>query len=169
MFRLYESTKCLSIAPLFGGKSSTSGDGTSALDRILGLDHNRMFKTCLGFPQWRPLLDEDDFDDNDSDLYDPVYVLLLLGSVLADNPPDSALTWVRLFRSNVVCLVIRSLSSCDSGIREMALSILVGLEYCLKVSLHPKFVRFIILSTIAIPNRTQIWLKNHMSSTSCIF
>jgi nucleolar pre-ribosomal-associated protein 1 len=53
-------------------------------------------------------------------IYDPIFVILLLGQVVSSCPPSSALSWVQLFRTNAVSLVIRCLSSKDSSLRKLA-------------------------------------------------
>lgn len=132
VLKLYESAKNVSIAPLFGGGSGRD-EATSTLDRVLALDPNKVFKTCLAFPQWRSFHDDHAHYESDKELYDPLYIILLFCYMLPEHPPASAVTWVQLFRSNAVCLVIRSLSSCSARMREAALSILTGIEISLKV------------------------------------
>ena len=87
----------------------------NALDALLNLDSVAVFRTCLAFPSWRKLdvlgHHLDIAHPLDARLYDPIFVALLVAHVLGVQRPSSALEWVRLFRTNAVSLLIRSLSS----------------------------------------------------------
>ena len=93
---------------------SVSG-AENALDALLNLDPVAVFRTCLVFPFWRKLDDLghqlDITHPLDAHLYDPIFVALLMAHVLGVQRPSSAVEWVRLFRTNAVSLLIRSLSS----------------------------------------------------------
>ena len=71
---------------------------------------------------------------DDALVYDPVFLLLLFAQALHECPPQSALTWVTLFRTNIVSLVIRCLSSADTNIRKIALLQMGTLYTLMKVS-----------------------------------
>ncbi len=99
---------------------SVSG-AENALDALLNLDPVPVFRTCLVFPSWRKL---DDLGHHlgvthplDIRLYDPIFVTLLMAHVLDVQRPSSTAEWVRLFRTNAVCLLIRSLSSRNISLR----------------------------------------------------
>ena len=70
---------------------------------------------------------------HDGQMYDPVFVMLLFGHVFSHSPPASALAWVALFRTNIVSLLIRTLSSKDSDMRKVALCQIVTLWKSLEV------------------------------------
>ncbi len=93
---------------------SVSG-AENALGALLNLDPVAVFRTCLVFPSWRKLDDLGHHLDIthalDARLYDPIFVALLMAHVLDVQRPSSAVEWVRLFRTNAVSLLIRSLSS----------------------------------------------------------
>jgi nucleolar pre-ribosomal-associated protein 1 len=87
----------------------------NALEALLNLDPVSVFRTCLVFPFWRKLDGLEHHLDIthplDAHIYDPIFVALLMTHVLGVQRPSSALEWVRLFRTNAVSLLIRSLSS----------------------------------------------------------
>lgn len=112
-------------------------DSAQALNAIQLLDPSAIFRTCVNFPQRRKFDSEDENSQAvDETLYDPVYVILLFAQLLVDQAPSSALVWVQVFRTNVVSLLLRSLSSDDGSMREMALAQIAGLHRCLQVSQH---------------------------------
>lgn len=92
------------------------------MDCIAGLDPARVFRTCLDFPPCRVHREEEDLDEEDprgGEVYDPLFIILLFCHGLLEGPPDNALSWVQLFRSNIVSLIIRSLSSPDDDLRRL--------------------------------------------------
>jgi nucleolar pre-ribosomal-associated protein 1 len=54
--------------------------------------------------------------------------------MLADQPPSSSFAWLELFRTNVISLFIRVLSSKDSRMRELALCQVAALWKQMEVS-----------------------------------
>jgi nucleolar pre-ribosomal-associated protein 1 len=75
----------------------------------------------------------------DAEIYDPVFVALLFAQMLTEAPPNTALSWVELFRTNVVSLLIRCLSSRDHALRDCALDQLAHLSRCLQVIIISDF------------------------------
>jgi nucleolar pre-ribosomal-associated protein 1 len=67
---------------------------------------------------------EDEKVGLDEQVYDPLFVVLLVAQMLAHHPPASSLEWVQTFRSNVFSLLIRCLSAKDEKIREASLGLL---------------------------------------------
>lgn len=135
IFRLFEDTKKISVLSLFSRWSTTSDVASSStLEAVLSLDSNRVFKTCLMYPNWR-LVQKDVSEATvvDPTIYDPVFVILLFAQMLKDDKPTSALSWVQLFRTNVVSLIIRSLSARDEQLRELALAQTASLYKVLQV------------------------------------
>lgn len=112
IFCHFEETKKMSAASLLA--HSVSG-AENALDALLNLDPVSVFRTCLAFPSWRKLDDLGHHLDIthplEARIYDPVFIVLLMVHVLVVQRPSSAVEWVRLFRTNAVSLLIRSLSS----------------------------------------------------------
>ncbi|KAI0333443.1 hypothetical protein GY45DRAFT_306027 [Cubamyces sp. BRFM 1775] len=122
IFQLFESTRRTPITSLLSQWSgSAEVTSSSALEALLALEPSRVLKTCLDFPEWRTLVTEGPRPAASGDrLYDPVFVLLLFAQMLADGTPQSALVWVQLFRTNVVSLLLRTLSAKDAQLRDVA-------------------------------------------------
>ncbi|KAL4250925.1 Nucleolar pre-ribosomal-associated protein 1 [Abortiporus biennis] len=127
ILRLFESTRQMSIIPLL--TSQPSNNNGNSLDVLLNLDANRMFRSCLSFPQSRALIDPVDIEVVEMAAYDPIYVILLFANMLVECVPTTALIWVQLFRTNVASLLIRALSSHDGNVRAMSASLLGGLVH----------------------------------------
>jgi nucleolar pre-ribosomal-associated protein 1 len=136
IFHLFEVQRRAPITSLLT-RWSSSGDtiSSSSLEAIHSLDPIQVLRSCLMFPIWRRFENaaiSSDISDS-AQLYDPIFIILLFGCMLSEGPPTSAFGWVELFRTNVVCLLIRSMSSKDAVIRDMALIQIAGLWKCLKV------------------------------------
>ncbi|KAI0687369.1 ribosome 60S biogenesis N-terminal-domain-containing protein, partial [Cerioporus squamosus] len=115
IFQLFETTRKTSVASLFG-QWSMAGDvsSNSALEAIQSLDPSRVLKTCLEYPDWRKLADVDESRTFANDgIYDPVFILLLFAQMLADS-------CTFLFRTNVVSLILRTLSAKGEQLRDVA-------------------------------------------------
>ncbi|KAJ8490078.1 hypothetical protein ONZ51_g2525 [Trametes cubensis] len=121
IFQLFESTRRTPVTSLLS-QWSGSADVSSgnALEALLALEPSRVLKTCLDFPEWRTLATDGHGSTSGERLYDPVFVLLLFAQMLADSAPSSALVWVQLFRTNVVSLLLRTLSAKDAQLRDVA-------------------------------------------------
>ncbi len=140
IFRLFELHRSLSTSVTLGQWSQTEGTAsTSCLEALTSLDSNRVFRTCLNFPV-RLSVDVESNNNGgfrerpeDNQLYDPVFILLLLGNTMLEDPPYSALSWVEFFRTNVVSLAIRSLSSFDTNIRKIVFTQMIALRQAMKV------------------------------------
>ena len=103
---------------------------------MLSLDTGQVFRTCLDFPRGLKFdLDHKYHDKSEfrEDLYDPLFLNLIFVRVVLGNAPSSAFSWVQFFRSNILCVIIRSLSSKDDAFRELALWNLSGLWRLLEV------------------------------------
>ncbi|KAG2153453.1 ribosome 60S biogenesis N-terminal-domain-containing protein [Suillus bovinus] len=127
IFRLFEAERLTPISSIFA-KWSPSPDisVSSQLDAVQNLDPIRMLRTCHVFPIWRRMSDEqeDEKVGLDEQVYDPLFVTLLVAQMLTHRPPTSSLEWVQTFRSNVFSLLIRCLSAKDERIREASLGLL---------------------------------------------
>jgi nucleolar pre-ribosomal-associated protein 1 len=164
IFSLVEETRKTSAASLLTRSASGSDD---PLDVLLNLDPASVFRACLFFPSWRKL---DDLGHHlgtthplDARICDPAFVVLLVAHVLATRQPSSTMQWVQLFRTNVVSLLIRSLSSRNSLLRDTCvaqISTIVG-------ALQVRRQSFISQSRVNhIPKRMRICKKNLMSFIS---
>ncbi|TFY75050.1 hypothetical protein EWM64_g8961, partial [Hericium alpestre] len=139
IFQLFEQTRKSSVAALLARWSCSGGlPSNDAREALSSMDPSQVFRSCMTFPWWRTV---EELDANvapsattDSQLYDPVFVALLCAQMLADSQPTSALDWVQFFRTNVVSLLIRSLSSKDDMLREMALTQIVAIVRALEVA-----------------------------------
>ena len=124
IFQLFELQRKTSVAAIIG-RWSASLDTTSStfLEALQSLDSIRVLRTCLVYPTRRSFAEEVDDKGSlyDGQIYDPVFVMLLFGHTISHSPPGSALAWVELFRTNVVSLLIRALSSKDKNMRYVAL------------------------------------------------
>lgn len=148
---------------------SVSG-AENALDALLDLDPVTVFRTCLVFPSWRKLDDLGHHLDIthplDARLYDPIFVALLMAHVLDVQRPSSTVEWVRLFRTNAVSLLIRSLSSRNILLRNTCVSQISAIVGALEVYLLHGF--FGELNFDMPLNRMQMYWKSLMSSIFCI-
>jgi nucleolar pre-ribosomal-associated protein 1 len=109
-------------------------------DALLNLDPVSVFRASLLFPSWRKVDDLGHHLDLthplDSRTCDPVFVALLMAHVLATRPPSSTAQWVQLFRTNVVSLLIRSLSSRNGLLRDTCVAQISAIMHALQVRSH---------------------------------
>jgi nucleolar pre-ribosomal-associated protein 1 len=134
IFSLFEEIRKISAASLMTRADSGSD---SPLDVLLNLDPGSVFRACLLFPSWRKLDDLGHHLDLthplDGRTCDPVFVTLLVAHVLATRQPSSTVQWVQLFRTNVVSLLIRSLSSRNDLLRDTCVAQISGIMDALQV------------------------------------
>ena len=136
IFRLFETQRKVSVASLLTRWSPSANQASStSLEAIQSLDPIVVLRTCLNFPRWRRLEKPttEMVSAHDAQLYDPLFLMLLFAQTLAENPPSSAFAWVELFRTNIVSLLIKALSSKCGGIREVALCQIAALWQHLEV------------------------------------
>lgn len=130
------------------------------------LDPVRVFKTCLAFPKWRRINEPvTDVHPEDAQLYDPVFVTLLFAQMLVGELPNLALGWVQLFRTNIVSLLIRTLSSKDDHLRDVATGQLGGLYNYLQeadMQERPHVLHILNLLKDALPAATADSLLPHL-------
>ncbi|TFK65850.1 hypothetical protein BDN72DRAFT_178326, partial [Pluteus cervinus] len=140
IFQLFELERKLSAVSLLSRWSgSTNGLSSNSLEALQSLDPILVLRTCLHFPRRRRILEappeeREQVDFHEAQLYDPVFLILLFAHMLVDNPAQSHFAWVELFRTNVVALIIRTLSADDPQLREVALCQLAALWKNLEVS-----------------------------------
>ncbi|KIK72179.1 hypothetical protein PAXRUDRAFT_29327, partial [Paxillus rubicundulus Ve08.2h10] len=115
---LFEAEKRTPI-PSFLARWSPSPDTTvtNVLEAVQNLDPIQMLRTCLSFPSWRRFGEEtgEKAGPMDGSIYDPLIAIVLSAQMFVECPPTAALGRVKVFRTNVVSLLIRCLSSKDSG------------------------------------------------------
>lgn len=136
IFQLFEVQRKSSVASLLSRWSSSPDvTSTTVLDAVHSLDAILVLRTCLNFPKWRRLEEQStgSKSSHDIQLYDPIFLILIFAQMLSDTPPTSAFAWVELFRTNIVSLLIRSISSKDHRIREVAICQIAALWKCLEV------------------------------------
>jgi nucleolar pre-ribosomal-associated protein 1 len=134
LFEVHRKLSCASL--LFTWSSSGDTGSTDALNTVLSLDAGKVFHTCLNFPRGLKFdLDHEYHDESEfrEELYDPLFLILIFARVVSGNGPSSAFSWVQFFRTNILCAVIRSLSSKDDTFRELAVWNLSGLWRLLDV------------------------------------
>lgn len=169
IFKLFEIHRKSSVGSLLTQWPATAvGAGATSLQALCSLDVTLVLRASLDFPIHRKMEDvslntEKSIDGRG---VDPLFCLLLFCQMIADCPPKSALTWVELFRTNVVGLVIRCLSSRDVGMRELSLSALSGLYSLLLVS---SWFLFYGLRSSNFFLRRLTCKNNHTSYTYWIF
>jgi nucleolar pre-ribosomal-associated protein 1 len=164
IFSLLEGTRKTSAASLLTCSTSGSDD---PLDVLLNLNPASVFRACLFFPSWRKL---DDLRHHlgtthplDARICDPAFVVLLVAHVLATRRPFSTAQWVQLFRTNVVSLLIRSLSSRNGLLRDTCVAQISAIVGALQV-LQQFF--FSQSGVNRIPKRVRICKKSLMSFIS---
>ena len=137
IFFLFEETRKISAASLM---TLPVPGSDSPLDVLFNLDPASIFRACLQFPFWRKLDDLGHHLDSthplDGRICDPVFVTLLVAHVLATRPPSSTAQWVQLFRTNVVSLLIRSLSSRNDLLRDTCVVQISSIMDTLQVRSH---------------------------------
>lgn len=134
IFKLFERTKCTSIASLLVRWSSTPDTPSStALEAVQSFDAGRMLRTCLQYPQRMTISEDLQPLVEGEHIYNPLFVILLFASMLSEGIPTSAPGWVQLFRTNVVGVLLRALSAHSEEIRDVALAQIHGLYAAIQV------------------------------------
>ncbi|KIJ58984.1 hypothetical protein HYDPIDRAFT_46996, partial [Hydnomerulius pinastri MD-312] len=137
IMRLFEAEKHTSDSTFSARWSPTlDASATSVSEVVQNFDPIRMLRTCLAFPNWRRFGEEKDARQGPADelMYDPLIMIVLSAQMLVERPPVSALGWVKVFRTNIVSLLIRCLSSKDSNIREAVLHQIARYSGCIQRS-----------------------------------
>lgn len=135
--RLFEAEKRTSLSAFFSRWSPSPDTAVSnALEVVESFDSVSMLRTCLAFPLWRTFGEERGAKDGpvDDSMYDPLIAIVLSAQMLVECPPTTPLGWVKVFRTNIISLLIRCLSSKDPSIRETALCQIASLSESLQVS-----------------------------------
>ncbi|KZT52357.1 hypothetical protein CALCODRAFT_92465 [Calocera cornea HHB12733] len=123
LFEKQRSSTAMAVLAAASKGSTSSRPG----DLITALDAARMLKTCLAYPQWREFNSDKEKRKgwDRPDLYDPVYVLGLLGMVLSQEPL-SGLDWVNICRTDVISLAICALASKHAKMRKVAVTLITA-------------------------------------------
>jgi nucleolar pre-ribosomal-associated protein 1 len=154
IFRTFEKIRKYSCSPIiFKWNPIPNMPQATVVGAIANLDSAAMFRSCTEFPEWRKLEQEPESQvpSSDSALYDPLFVVLFLGMLSTDTQVTGSMTsmdWLHLFRSNIVCLLVRTLSAREDEIRALAWNVFGALLQTLQVW-SP------ILFTKIIPDTTQ--------------
>ncbi|KAG5635154.1 hypothetical protein H0H81_012205 [Sphagnurus paluster] len=174
IFQLFETERKVSIASLLNTWSSTPNIRSgNSLEALRSLDAILVLRTCLNFPRWRRLenLSTENATPHEAQLYDPVFLMLLFAQALAESPPESAFTWVELFRTNIVSLLIKALSSKDPGIRDTAMCQIAALwQYLETADLQerPHVIHILHLLKDILPSPTDELPRRLPSYTSLL-
>ncbi|CAK9785304.1 hypothetical protein CC85DRAFT_206078 [Cutaneotrichosporon oleaginosum] len=127
LFIAFEAQRKLSLSSVLQHWSPSGGVSARALDALTSLDPQKVFNSAAAFPLRRsnpPPAGAQSVDDGlppdvkPDDVYDPVFVLALLSTVLQDEL--GGLDWVEILRSNVLGLAVCGLASRDAGMRRVA-------------------------------------------------
>lgn len=133
IFKLFEVTRKASVSSLLSHWSPVAGETSeSSLRALLTLDPTTTWRTCLHYPQWT-FKQTDDTPGHGDQLYDPENLLFVFSQMQHEGHELSTTVWVQLFRTNVVGVFIRALSSHVESTRTMALSQLACLYRKLQV------------------------------------
>lgn len=127
IFSQFERQRRVSVVTLLTQWSANPGVvSTTAYEALTSLDAGLVYQTFLNFPQSRPAAVEtpSSYPNDLEELYDPVFVMLLLGACLAEGYMKTSLAWFEVCKTNSVSLTICALSSKDVGIRKMAMTTL---------------------------------------------
>ena len=168
IMRLFEAEKRTSLSAFFSRWSPCPDASVStALEVVQNFEPVYMLRTCLAFPLWRRFGEEKVTRDSSADdsMYDPLMVIALSAQMLVEYPPITPLGWVKVFRSNIVSLLIRCLSSKDPNIRETGLCQIASIwEY---VQVGPGNVVCVHSFYIHYCGRNPTCMKHRKSYTSC--
>jgi nucleolar pre-ribosomal-associated protein 1 len=124
LFQLFEVQRKISVASVLCYWSANGASVRRSLDALLSLDPGKVMATCCAFPLHRSLANHGKASEHEGGkdvaegLYDPSFVLPLLGATLVEGDVRG-LDWVEILRSNVLGLAACALASRDHGMRMM--------------------------------------------------
>lgn len=136
LFQLFERERRFSCASILARwLDTTTLSSSGALDALTSLEAARVIRLCTGWPTWRGVrVGEPPKEDATwNGLYDPVFILLLLGQVLTEDKSRSPPDVIRIFRSNTPCVVTLGLSSKHEDMRRLSWAVLGGLAASIEV------------------------------------
>lgn len=141
IFNLYERVcrqSLIAITRVWTPPSAITPANTNsrAIDAAIALDSNKIFNTCLSFPNRlsfsRDLSNIDDIE-RPEDLYDPRFLMALLSSVFMDETLTD-FEYLELFRYSLVNIPIMGLSSRRPDVRKVSLHLIGHIGGLLNVS-----------------------------------
>lgn len=140
IFQLFEQQRRYSSASIISQWTPNPDlPGSGPINAVINLDPRLVFKVCTEYPQWRGIQGtsfESQEGRGQEQLYDPVFLVLLLGQIISAITGGSKLTgmdWVQIFRSNIVCVLVSTLSARQDDLRLIAWHTFGGLLNVIKV------------------------------------
>ena len=126
IFQLFEQHRRISASSILVSWSPSGIPREQrAYNALVSVDSQKVFATCAAFPLRRRMRGSLQDLEGNPDLYDPVFLLGLLGATLVEDL--SGLEWVEIMRTNVLGLLVCSLSARDGELRTLALRLLGAL------------------------------------------
>lgn len=136
IFKLYEEQRSASAGSFLVRWTASQGGAPSAraAHALASMDAARIFRSCAPLSTQK-LFDFDAWHEGEgmAALYDPVFVVLLLGQAVLEAASYSALEWVELFRTNSASVALCMLSYREDALRRMAHSVIGNLWTALQV------------------------------------
>ena len=133
LFQSYERYRHQSVSSLLQSWSASGTGSARTLEALTSLDSAKVHHSCVKFPLRRTLQTSDEAVGDHDTLYDPLFILCLLGGVLQEDL--SGLDWVDLLRTNALGVAVCALASRDAGMRDLASFILTIAQERLVVSI----------------------------------
>ncbi|BEJ10826.1 hypothetical protein CspHIS471_0102480 [Cutaneotrichosporon sp. HIS471] len=157
LFLAFEAQRKLSLSSVLQHWSPSGGVSARALDALTSLDPQKVFNSSAAFPlrrtnpppQGAQVVDNGlPPDAKPDDVYDPVFVLALLSTVLQEEL--GGLDWVEILRSNVLGMAVCALASRDAGMRRIAGYVLArSVQLVSKASFHEQLMLLQTLELVA--------------------
>ncbi|CAO1636111.1 unnamed protein product [Sympodiomycopsis kandeliae] len=175
-----------STAKYWSGTGSLSTSAPTSLEALLSLDPGRAFATCSAFPRERTyeyleagLTFPKDLDSSDPtiktrdetpqrELYDPLWILLLLSATMNEQEEITGLQWLSITRSNAIGVAVCALSSKVDSVRQFAVTVLGGIYSALSdCELQEK--DHLLMALDAIKNNLSSTLPSILPLTTTLF
>lgn len=142
IFQLFEQNRKNSCSFIISHWNPTSNlPQTTIIGAIANLDSTLMFRSCTEFPNWRSLdqtYERRTMSVSEATLYDPVFITLFLALFTQEDQARRQMTsmdWLQLFRSNIVSLLIATLSARNDDLRALGWTAFGGLLRAIQVSI----------------------------------
>ncbi|KAG9026256.1 hypothetical protein FRB95_009056 [Tulasnella sp. JGI-2019a] len=129
IFHLFEHQRRVSVASLVSRWSASPGSTSSnSGEALTSLDASIASRTYTSFPQkrWMDVTNLAAYRGLRATLYDPVFVLTLMGTCLVDGSITTPLAWSEVGRTNAISIAIAAMSSKEPGVRSLAITVLTG-------------------------------------------
>ncbi|KAG8902324.1 hypothetical protein FRB99_004632 [Tulasnella sp. 403] len=151
IFHLFERQTRISVMSLFS-KWSARPEVVSggAYEALLSLDSRMIQETYTNFPHRRGsnVQNLKPYYGCREDLYDPLFVISLLGAVVAEGSIESALAWSEVCRTNAISVSVCALSAKDPGLRGLAIATLTAVWSALENASFPERKAVLHLLTV---------------------